>query len=183
VAAPISASEKTKKLWTEQVEFAQTMLDIYSGEKSRLKIEEKTQKLEQFFAASKTEWSGHLKKTLVTLNGLMVGPLSLGDQLSVTDLHLAPWLANIAIMSGASLSSDGDTVISKLQARIGEDFVLPKDFQTPANADPKADPASQVTPGSKRTKLAAFWDEMKARPSWNKLEGLELLYHGSHHLV
>ena len=64
---------------TERPITERTMLDIYSAEKCRLDPEEKDLKLEQFFAASKTEWSGHLKKTLVTLNGLMVGPLSLGE--------------------------------------------------------------------------------------------------------
>jgi len=169
-AAEISASEKTRKLWAEQREFVQNMLNIYDKDGSKLGAEERKAVLEQFFSASNAEWSGHLKDTLTKLSSLVNGPLSLGDQLSIADLHLAPWLASIAILSGATLESNGDEAVMKIQERIGDNFELPKDFEVPVSAEMDAQ-----TPGSKRAKLAAFWDEMKTKPSWGKMKGLEAL--------
>lgn len=84
-------------------------------------------------------------------------------------MHLAAWLTRLAVCCGASASDDGDAIIAQLEAKVGGNFAFPKDYQTTAVADAKVDPALAVTPGAKRVKLAAFWDEMKARPSWKKV--------------
>lgn len=94
-----------------------------------------------------------------------------GDQISVADLHLAPWLVRVALLCGASASDGGDAVIAKIEQRIGDNFVLPKDFQT---INVNADPMLATTPGAKRAKLAAFWDEMRVRQSWKKAYGDQL---------
>ena len=104
-----------------------------------------------------------------------------GDQISIVDLHLGPWLARVAYLAGAEPNESGDTVIAKIEARVGADFALPKSFQTvvvpkdpAAAAADEGAAALQVAPGAKRVKLAAFWDEMKIRPSWKKVYGEKL---------
>lgn len=94
-----------------------------------------------------------------------------GDQISIVDLHLAPWLARVASLCDGLHTDSGDTIIAKIEARIGDGFVLPKTFQAVVAPDLTADPSLEITPGAKRVKLAAFWDEIKARSSWKKVYG------------
>ena len=90
-----------------------------------------------------------------------------GDQISIVDLHLGPWLARIVTLCDGLPTDDGDTIVSKIEARIGDGFTLPKDFQTVVSPDLNTDPSLQITPGAKRVKLAVFWDEATRRASWN----------------
>lgn len=93
----------------------------------------------------------------------------LGDQISIVDLHLGPWLARVASLCDGLHTDSGDTIIAKIESRIGDGFVLPKNYQSVISPDLAVDPSQEITPGAKRVKLAAFWDEMKERPSWKKV--------------
>ena len=72
-------------------------------------------------------------------------------------------------LSPGYAADSGDTVITKIEQRIGDQFALPKDFAQIASPELGADPSLQITPGAKRVKLAVFWDEMKGRASWMKV--------------
>lgn len=85
----------------------------------------------------------------------------IGDQLSLADLHLASWLARVVRLSGGLHEDDGDTAIEKLEAHVGVGLTLPKDFKVEG---------TQGNP-EKRSKLAAFWDAMRVRPSWKEVYG------------
>ena len=78
-------------------------------------------------------------------------------------------MARVALLCGATATDTGDAVVSKIEQRIGDNFILPKDFQVVNTPDVTADPTLVVTPGTKKAKLAAFWDEMRTRPSWKKV--------------
>jgi len=174
--AQVSASEKTRKLWETRKSQTEVLLAVYSAaskEDSELNAHDKAARSE-FIRASGEYWHSHLKKAFLVLNKEMIGPFALGEQFSIADLHLAPWLARIAFLTGCSASESGDSVVAKLEARIGDNFTFPKDFIAMAAPDLNADPALAITPGAKRAKLAAFWDEMKIRPSWKKAYGDEL---------
>jgi hypothetical protein len=86
-----------------------------------------------------------------------------GDQLSLADLHLAAWVTRLVNLAGGTPSEDGTSVIAKLEAHIGTGFALPKDSQ-PLDAQRKEPnrPAYQ-------SKLSAFWDAVRERPSWKKV--------------
>ncbi|TFK57100.1 hypothetical protein OE88DRAFT_1670814 [Heliocybe sulcata] len=163
----IQASAKTKKFWedksTAASEFAQLFGD---GEKpeSELSPEAKA-KREEYFNTAKLVWETNLRNVLTRLSKEMIGPHALGDQLSLADLHLGAWLARLVTLAGGDISDKGDVAIGKLEKHIGNGFALPKDFQwTPA----RRDDTSEVKPVV-QSKLAAFWDAVRERPSWKKV--------------
>lgn len=111
--------------------------------------------------------------------------LHLGDQLSLADIHLAVWLARIAHLSGALPSDDGNTVIEKIEVLVGTKFA--KDISI-VEARRRAGLGSTVNPAegkaggpapqtiqpstdknSRQSRLAAFWETIKERPSWKKV--------------
>jgi hypothetical protein len=99
-------------------------------------------------------------------------PPTTGDQISIADLHLGPWLARVAFLSGVKASDVGSVAIAKIERHISPDFSLPKEYQLPeAQRTPTA--GAETTPPN-TSKLAAFWDAIKERPSWQKYYGTEL---------
>ncbi|KAI5121249.1 hypothetical protein M0805_002295 [Coniferiporia weirii] len=174
--AEIQASEKTRKLWESRKAQMDNLLAVYSWidtDDSALTAEQKT-KRDEFRTVSRELWAVRFRKVLIALDKEMSGPFALGDQISVVDLHLGPWLARVASLCGGLPFDDGDSIIAKIQTRVGNDFVLPKNFQTFVSSEVGADPSLEITPGAKRAKLAAFWDAMKVRPSWIKIYGEKL---------
>ncbi|TDL28645.1 hypothetical protein BD410DRAFT_824311 [Rickenella mellea] len=170
-AAEISASDKTRKLWAEKKAEAEEYLSVFANTSksdsdlpSNLK-----EKRDEFLKTSESLWSVKLKRVFVALDKELIGPFVLGDQLSVADVHLAAWLSRIAYMVGGTVTDTGDEILGKIERKISNGFTFPKDFQAPAVLESKVDPSLQVTPGAKRAKLAAFWDDMTARPSWKKV--------------
>jgi hypothetical protein len=119
----------------------------------------------------------------------LIRALDVGDQLSLADIHLAVWLARIAHLAGALPSEDGNSVVEKISGLVGIQFV--KDV-TIAETRRRAGLGSVVTlpgtgpegktegrvpqptkppidKGAKQSKLAAFWETIKERPSWKKV--------------
>jgi glutathione S-transferase len=123
------------------------------------------------------------------MNRWLICVLNLGDQLSLADIHLAVWLARIAHLSGALPSEDGNSVIEKIEGLVGTKFAkdisivearrragLDSAVKLPgAGADEKANGAVSQTiqpstdKGSRQSRLAAFWETIKERPSWKKV--------------
>ena len=195
-AAEIQASEKTRKLWETKKAQADELLAVYavaSKGDDELSPEEKTAR-EAFIATANDLWTVKLRNVLTTLDKELIGPFALGtclfpfasppftelstlpsqssgDQVSIVDLHLAPWLSRVAALCDGTAADGGDAIIAKIETRIGSGFILPRDFTSNAAPDMAADPALEITPGAKRAKLAAFWDEMKGRSSWQKVYG------------
>jgi hypothetical protein len=110
-----------------------------------------------------------------------------GDQISLADIHLAVWLTRIAHLSGALPDEDGNSVIDKIGGLVGTQFVkdisivearrragLGSAVKLPGS-DGKADGAESqaIKPSTdkslKQSKLAAFWETAKERPSWKKI--------------
>jgi hypothetical protein len=83
-------------------------------------------------------------------------------------VHLGPWLARVAALSGAQASDSGGVAIAKIEAHVGGGFSLPRDFAVPeAQRTPTA--GTDATAPPKQAKLAAFWDTFRERPSWQKV--------------
>ncbi|KAF7339491.1 Glycosyltransferase family 31 protein [Mycena sanguinolenta] len=159
-AGKVQASEKVKKFWQDkQSETDQLLAVLLAADKEEAALDstEQTRRAE-FFAKAKKVWEVAVKGAVGKLNKEMIGPYALGDQLSVVDLSLAPWLRTVVMLAGGSAEQDGSTVIGKLEKHLGGDLVLPKDFQ---DADSRKD-------GAATSKLAAYWDAMRERASWKK---------------
>lgn len=111
--------------------------------------------------------------------------LHLGDQPSLADIHLAVWLARIAHLSGALPSDDGNSVIEKIEVLVGTKFakdisivearrraglgstVNPPEGKTGGPAPQTIQPSTDKN--SRQSRLAAFWEAIKERPSWKKV--------------
>jgi glutathione S-transferase len=95
----------------------------------------------------------------------------LGDQISLADMQLGPWLARVAAISGVDVSDTGAVALAKIEARVGSGFVLPRDFESPAET--QRTPTAGIEPPvpAKQARLAAFWDAIRERPSWQKVYG------------
>jgi glutathione S-transferase len=92
-----------------------------------------------------------------------------GDQISLADVQLGPWLARIAALSGADVNDTGSVALAKIEARVGSGFVLPRDFEGMPETQRTPTVGSEAPHLTKQAKLAAFWDAMRERPSWQKV--------------
>jgi len=119
----------------------------------------------------------------------LIRVLDLGDQLSLADIHLAVWLARIAHLSGALPSEDGNSVMEKIGGLVGTKFAkdisivearrraglnssvgLPgTGVEGKANGSPPQTIQPSTDKNSRQSKLAAFWETIKERPSWKKV--------------
>ena len=103
-------------------------------------------------------------------------------------MHLAPWLTRLASLCDGKPTDNGDTIVSKITAKLNAfysssaaangasasgEFKFPKTFQsTIIPDDGKVDPALAGSAATtRRIKLAVFWDEISARPSWRRVYG------------
>ncbi|KAJ7244775.1 hypothetical protein B0H12DRAFT_1128733 [Mycena haematopus] len=161
-AGKVQASEKVKRFWHDkQIETEQLLAVLLAADKEEATLDatDKTKRAE-FFARAKDVWEVAVKDAVVKLNKEMIGPYALGDQLSVVDLSLAPWLRTVVMLAGGSVSEDGSTVIGKVEKHLGGDFALAKDFHV---ADARQKDGAAVS------KLAGYWDAMRERASWKKV--------------
>jgi len=178
----IHISEKVKTFWRAKLASHEELLRVLEpiGNEELKK---------QYLEKANQVWQVGLKEVLEKVNTELVGPYALGDQLSLADIHLAVWLARIAHLSGALPSDDGNSVIGKIEGLVGTKFT--KDISivearrraglgSPASfpgmgAEGKANVADPQTiqpstdKSSRQSRLAAFWETVRERPSWKKV--------------
>lgn len=133
IAAP-RLSQKTVAFLQGVSDANKKVLSVYNGKAS-------STDRDAFFASAKKTWSVDLKADLDVLETLIVGPYSLGDQLSLPDLHLATWLARAVHVAGGKAEKEG---IDALEAKIGGGWKV-------------------------GDKLGEFWDATLERPSFKKV--------------
>ncbi|KAF8227425.1 hypothetical protein L208DRAFT_1424732 [Tricholoma matsutake] len=162
----INVSQKVIKYWNEKKAAAELWLEVLQdANRSNTNLDPDAKaKRSDFFSVSRDAWEVALSNTLTKLSREIVGPYALGDQFSVADLHLAAWTARLVKLAGGTAEDDGNTVVTKLEAHIGNGFILPKDFQD-------TDAQGIDSQEARRSKLSAFWDAVKERPSWKKVYG------------
>ena len=123
------------------------------------------------------------------MNRWLIRAFDLGDQISLSDIHLAVWLARIAYISGALPNEDGNSVIEKIEGLVGARFAkdisivearrragldtavkLPgtsAEGKTNGTVNQTIQPSTDKS--SRQSRLAAFWETIKERPSWKKV--------------
>lgn len=174
-AAKIRVSEKTRQFWQLKKLATEKFLEVYAvAETPADALDGAAREKREIYFKNGIETWGELKHILLQLNQEIIGPYVLGDQLSLADLHLAAWLARLVMLSGGSISDDGNTAIGKLEAHITDGFSLQKDLSV-AEARRRAGlPIPDPETSERQNRLAAFWDTIKERPSFKKVytEGL-----------
>ncbi|KAF5313175.1 hypothetical protein D9619_003288 [Psilocybe cf. subviscida] len=158
----LRVSEKVKKLWVDQLDaigLIGAVLADAGKDEAALDGAAKA-KRESFFKSAKLAWEGNLVQVLVQLDKEMEGPFALGDQFSIADLHLAGWFTHVVKLAGGTASEDGSTIVKKLEAHIGAGFAFPQNFVS--------EQARRENKTGGQTKLGAFWDAVRQRPSWKK---------------
>ena len=180
----LHVSEKVKKLWVDKLDAINVILAVLSeAEKTESELtEEGRAHRNAFFKTARQAWETNLSEVLNQLSKEMVGPYALGryevysnlslelncklsgDQLSTADLHLAGWLTRVVKLAGGSATDDGSAVAKRLEEYIGGGFVFKKDFATEQARRENAKT-------EKQTKIGAFWNALRERPSWKKVYG------------
>ncbi|CCO37642.1 hypothetical protein BN14_11800 [Rhizoctonia solani AG-1 IB] len=133
---------KIKKILEEKKAEQAPLVRLFSGKASK---EEK----EGYFAKSKHAWEVALPKALATLESNIVGPYTLGDQLSLADLHVGVWLARIIGLAAGETASQDPKKWPELLSTLSK----------PINsADFKVGP-----------KVTKFWNEIITRNGFKKV--------------
>ncbi|CAE6395776.1 unnamed protein product [Rhizoctonia solani] len=133
---------KIKKILEEKKAQQAPLVRLFSGQASK---EEK----EGYFAKSKGAWEVSLPKALATLEDSIVGPYTLGDQLSLADLHVGVWLARIVMLAAGEEAAKDLKKLPELLSTLAK----------PINS-------AEFKVGPKVTK---FWNEIIARDGFKKV--------------
>ncbi|KAG5647963.1 hypothetical protein DXG03_006997 [Asterophora parasitica] len=159
----ISVSEKTKAFWREKKAAVDVLLEVVeNADKAEGELDAVDQgKRAEFYTEARQAWEVSLKDALVKINSEHIGPYTLGDQISIADLHLASWLARLVKLAGGEYGDGGDAAIGKLEGHIGGGFALAKDFVVEDGQGASVH----------HSKLGAFWDAVGARASWKRVYG------------
>jgi len=162
-AEKVTVSTKTEKFWQDKKKDLDALLSVLDGaSQTRMGLnEDAQQKRADYFCESRDAWEVKLREMISLVDNQLAGPLCLGDQLCLADLHLVSWLVWVITLAFGSHDNTGDEAISLLESHIGDGFMLPKVFKV------------QGETREAQSKLAAFWDTMKARRSWQKVYGQE----------
>lgn len=166
-AGVLRVTDKVVKLWQERKAGQDKLYDVLKDADTRtseLSPEAKA-KREQFFLGASSSWRVDLREAILSINKAIIGPFVLGDQFSIADVHLAGWLGRVIYLAGATAEDDGRTAIEKLEKRIGEEELLPHEVKWNG---------LEREGGESQSKLSAFWDLVKERPSWKKIYGAGL---------
>jgi hypothetical protein len=180
----LRVSEKVKILWRSRLDAEEPLLQVLTAPNEESKRE--------YLDKARNQWDVQLKEVLTELNKEIVGPYALGkyffsknfvrraevgdtgDQISLADIHLIAWLARIAKLTGGLPTDDGNTIISKIESRLGCTFsqdISVVEARRRAGLDAGIAPPAE---GRRQSRLAALWDTMKDRESWKKVYGAGL---------
>ncbi|KAG8681068.1 hypothetical protein FRC11_001595 [Ceratobasidium sp. 423] len=133
---------KIKKILEEKKAEQAPSVALFSGKASK---EEK----EAYFAKSKEAWEVALPKALATLEASITGPYTLGDQLSLADLHVGVWLTRIIMLAAGQTAAADPKQWPELLATLAKPI---------GQIDFKVGP-----------KLTKFWNEIIAREGFKKV--------------
>ncbi|PCH33676.1 hypothetical protein WOLCODRAFT_22163 [Wolfiporia cocos MD-104 SS10] len=169
-SAKIRVSEKTRQFWELKRVAIEKFLDVYqAADKPTSALDDAAKtKREAYFSDATTAWAG-LQGVLIELNQEIIGPYVLGDQLSIADLHLAPWLARLVKLSGGTIADDGNIAVGKLEEHVSVGFSLPQDVAVTESRRRAGLPIPDPESSERQNRLAAFWDAIKERPSFKKV--------------
>ncbi|WVN86820.1 uncharacterized protein L203_101993 [Cryptococcus depauperatus CBS 7841] len=101
----LTYNQKIIQFLEEKLKVNEEVWEIYNGTAGQ-------EKEEQFYQVSNKAWSENLPGVLEKLEEMIEGPFTMGDQLSLADLHAISWLARIISIAGGKPVADGIDAIS-----------------------------------------------------------------------
>ncbi|KAJ1018045.1 hypothetical protein NDA16_004914 [Ustilago loliicola] len=107
--------ENLKKWYSDKIESQSLLTKAY--------VEADRQAVSQLVELTNASWK-NVVETLAKLETEVQGPFALGDQISLADLHLVPWLARVAAVAGGKTGEDAlaalDGVLAEYGGKVGE---------------------------------------------------------------
>ncbi|SNX87675.1 uncharacterized protein MEPE_06385 [Melanopsichium pennsylvanicum] len=108
--------ENLKKWYEDKLESQSLLTNAY--------VNNDAQAIQQLIQLTNATWK-NVAETLATLDTKLQGPLALGDQISLADLHVIPWLARICAIAGGLAKDDDplkslDAVVGECGGKVGE---------------------------------------------------------------
>lgn len=103
------APAKVKDTWAQKMVLLKGVNSLFrdaSKEESELTEEEKEAR-EAHFILGNAIWQAEFRRLTATLEKEMVGPLCLGDQLSLADLYLTPYMTRLVVLAGGDGTPEG----------------------------------------------------------------------------
>jgi len=143
---------KVKETWERKMvplKRVNSLFECASKEEFELTEEEKKAR-ETHFVLGNAIWQAEFRRLAATLETEIVGPLCLGDQLSLADLYMTPLLTRLVVMAGGDGTLDGILALSRYA-----------NLYLPATV-----PKWEVGP-----KLKTWWATMIEQSCWKKLYG------------
>jgi len=149
-AGRLHVTDKVVKLWSEEKAVQDKWYAVLSeAETPTLELTpEGKLRREEFFSVAAKAWGEDLKGVVLKLSKEIRGPFVLGDQFSISDVHLIAWLARVLHLSGATAKDDGPSAVSKL--------------------------ANRVELEGKLGRVGEYWEAARGRGGWQRIYGAGL---------
>jgi len=115
MAGASEATTKVKETWDRKLaplKRFNTLFENAGKDNDELSEEDRAAR-ERHFAYGNSIWQAGFRRFAATLEKEIVGPLCLGDQLSLADLYLAPYVTRLVVMSGGDGTPDGILAVSR----------------------------------------------------------------------
>ncbi|SPC66347.1 uncharacterized protein UHOD_07587 [Ustilago sp. UG-2017b] len=130
-----AVKENLKKWYTDKLQSQSLLTKAY--------VDADKDAVEQLVELTNTSWK-NVVETLVKLETKVQGPFALGDQISLADLHLVPWIARVSAVAGGKTGEDAlvalDAVLAEYGGKVGQ-------------------------------KVRVLWNEFSERPSFRDVYG------------
>ncbi|PWN48282.1 hypothetical protein IE53DRAFT_370759 [Violaceomyces palustris] len=139
--------ESLKKWYEDKIKSQELLSQVY--------VDNSAEAAAKLVEATAGVWAG-VADTLKVIDEGVKGPFALGDQLSLADLHVIPWLARVLAVSSGLPENKGQ--------QGGEDIdALDRALKNPILAN-HANASSGVS-----SHVRAYWASLKSRPSFQKV--------------
>ncbi len=107
--------ENLKKWYADKIASQDLLTKVY--------VQNDSASIQQLIQLTNAGWKS-VAETLAKLETKVQGPFALGDQISLADLHLVPWLARLAAVAGAKSEVEAvkslDKVLEGSGGKVGE---------------------------------------------------------------
>lgn len=127
--------ENLKQWYTDKLQSQSLLTKAY--------VDADNEAVEELIELTNTSWK-NVVETLVKLERKIQGPFALGDQISLADLHLVPWIARVSAVAGGKTAEDALVALDALLAQYG---------------------------GKVGQKVTVLWNEFSQRPSFSDVYG------------